>query len=161
MAGKGKPGPAKGTTRKIGKNKGNAGKGRPKGAPNKATKNARDAIAAFVDRNTPRLERLLSEIEQADGARAAFGCIVDVLEFGVPKLARTELTGLNGGPMQVADVSRRTDAELMEIINRPIHAQIGQASTIDVGENTARNATLAENKSMDYTNTGTEESRNG
>ena len=155
MAGKGKPGPAKGTTRKP-PNSGGSRLGRP----NKATQKAREAISTILDGNVYRIQGWLDEVASED-PKAAMNAVITMLEFGVPKLARTELTGLNGGPMQVADVSRRTDAELMEIINRPIQAQIGQASTVDVGVNAARNATLVENKSMDYTNTGTEESGNG
>ena len=104
MAGKGKRGPAPGSKPKphtVGANIGNAGKGRPKGIPNKATKNAREAISAFVDNQAPRLERLLDRIEAENGPKAAFDCIVDVLEFGVPKLARTEVTGANGGPQNI------------------------------------------------------------
>lgn len=69
---------------------------RPKGSPNKATANAREAIAAFVDRNAPRLEELLAKVEKRDGPAAAYRCIMDLMEYHVPKLARTELTGKDG-----------------------------------------------------------------
>lgn len=72
---------------------------RPKGSPNKATANARQAIAAFVDKQTPRLNRLLEQIEQKDGPAAAFRCIMDTVEYHVPKLARTELTGKDGADL--------------------------------------------------------------
>jgi len=49
-----------------------------------------------VDAQAPRLEGLLQKIEEKDGPRAAFTCIMDLLEFHVPKLARTELTGKDG-----------------------------------------------------------------
>jgi hypothetical protein len=67
--------------------------------PNKATKSAREAIAAFVDQQTPRLNRLLEQIEQQDGPAAAFRCIMDTVEYHVPKLARTELTGKDGADL--------------------------------------------------------------
>lgn len=38
------------TELKIGKNKGSAGKGRPKGSPNKVTKTIREAIEASFDK---------------------------------------------------------------------------------------------------------------
>ena len=101
MDGPGKRGPAKGYKPKEGVNKGNAGKGRPKNTPNKATTNAREAIAAFVDRNSGRLESLLEEIEERQGPKAAWDCIMDLVEYHVPKLARTELTGKDGGPQEV------------------------------------------------------------
>lgn len=77
---------------------------RPKGSPNKATVNAREAIAAFVDKNAPRLDSLLTAIEEKDGPAAAYRCIMDLLEYHVPKLARTEVTGKDGGPVKVAQV---------------------------------------------------------
>src|SRR6188508_2969320 len=73
--------------------------GRTKGTQNKATAHAREAIAAFVDGQASRLEGLLEKIEAADGPKAAFACLVDLLEFHVPKLARTELTGIDGADL--------------------------------------------------------------
>ncbi len=73
-------------------------KGRREGVPNKATANARLSIAAFVDGNTPRLQGWLDQIA-ADpklGPVAAFKCVQELLEYHVPKLARTELTGKDG-----------------------------------------------------------------
>ena len=75
--------------------------GRPKGVPNKATANAREAIARFVDGNADRLQEWLDAIAEQDGPKAAFQCLIDVMEYHVPKLARTELTGKDGGPMQI------------------------------------------------------------
>ena len=78
----------------------NAGMGRPKGVPNKATANAREAIARFVDGNAERLQGWLDEIAATDGPKAAWQCFMDTLEFHVPKLARTEVTGKDGGPQE-------------------------------------------------------------
>jgi len=74
----------------------NAGKGRPVGSPNKATGLAREAIARFVDDNTPRLQEWLDQIAEDKGPEAAFRCVLDLIEYHVPKLARTELTGKDG-----------------------------------------------------------------
>lgn len=73
--------------------------GRVKGQPNKATANAREAIAAFVDANVPRLNAWLDEIAATDGPAAAFRCVESLIEYHVPKLARTELTGHEGQPL--------------------------------------------------------------
>jgi hypothetical protein len=70
-----------------------------KGRPNRTTANARDAIAAFVDAQAPRLGELLNKIEAKDGPAAAWKCIQDVIEYHVPKLQRTEITGKDGGPV--------------------------------------------------------------
>lgn len=85
--------------------------GRTKGTPNKATAAAREAIAAFVDGNSHRLERWLDEIEAADGPKAAFQCFADLLEYHVPKLARHEVTGEGGGPLEHAVEFHIVDAD--------------------------------------------------
>lgn len=75
--------------------------GRPKGVPNKATANAREAIARFVDGNVDRLQGWLDEIAEREGPLAAWRCVTDVLEYHVPKLARTEHVGDGGGPVRI------------------------------------------------------------
>ena len=77
------------------------GPGRPKGLPNKSTQVAREAIAAFVDGNADRLQGWLDDIAKEKGSQAAFDCFTALLEYHVPKLARTELTGQNGGPQEL------------------------------------------------------------
>lgn len=95
--------------------RGNAGKGRRKGTPNKATADSRAAIALFVDRNTPRLQKWLDKI--ANGVKReqrkanepeyvvdpnpvkAFELVQSMLEFHVPKMQRTEFTGPGGAPL--------------------------------------------------------------
>lgn len=67
--------------------------GRPKGAVNKATKNAREAFARFVDGNADRLQAWLDQVALEDGPRAAIQCFMDVAEYHVPKLARTIVEG--------------------------------------------------------------------
>jgi hypothetical protein len=70
--------------------------GRPKGSPNKATAAAREAIARFVDGNADRLQGWLDEIHRDRGAEAAFSCFTSLLEYHVPKLQRSEVTGKDG-----------------------------------------------------------------
>ena len=74
---------------------------RPKGSPNKATAEAREAIARLVDGNAHRLNIWLDEIYETKGAEAAWRCMMDVIEYHVPKLARHELTGQNGDKITV------------------------------------------------------------
>jgi len=82
--------------------------GRPKGLPNKATTNAKEAIARFVDGNADRLQGWLDDIAGEQGSKAAFECFKDLLEYHVPKLARTELTGANGDPIRQITEIRET-----------------------------------------------------
>ena len=92
--------------------------GRPKGVPNRVTMQAREAIAQFVDGNAHRLQEWLNKV--ADGVQDAEGDYVvkpdpdraftlfqSVVEYHVPKLARTEVTGANGGPVEVKTITRR------------------------------------------------------
>jgi hypothetical protein len=71
-------------------------RGRPKGAANKATVNAREAIGRFVDGNAHRVQGWLDKIEKEQGVAAALKAYADLIEYHVPKLARTELTGKDG-----------------------------------------------------------------
>lgn len=73
--------------------------GRPKGVPNKVTARAREAMAEFVEGNADRLQEWLDQIAETEGPLAAFRCFADVLEYHVPKLARTEVTGADRQPL--------------------------------------------------------------
>lgn len=77
------------------------GPGRPKGLPNRSTQLAREAISRFVDGNADRLQGWLDEIHAEKGAEAAFKCFSDLLEYHVPKLARHEHSGPEGGTIQI------------------------------------------------------------
>lgn len=72
-----------------------------KRGPGKATLAAREAIAAFVDGNADRLQGWLDEIAASEGPKVAFQCFTDLIEYHVPKLARTELTGKDGAAIVI------------------------------------------------------------
>jgi hypothetical protein len=98
---------------------GNKGAGRPAGSPNKATFEARQAIGAFVDGNAHRLTDWLDRV--ADGVKVtemtedgpvdkyivppnpakAFDMFQSVVEYHVPKLARTEHVGDDNKPLVI------------------------------------------------------------
>jgi hypothetical protein len=87
--------------------------GRKPGVPNKATADARQAIASFVDGNAHRLTEWLDQV--ASGIKVlnaetgeekyavlpnpakAFDMFQSVVEYHVPKLARMEVGGIEGG----------------------------------------------------------------
>jgi hypothetical protein len=79
------------------------GPGRPKGLPNRSTVAAREAIARFVDGNVEKLQGWLDEIaaDPKHGPLVAFKCVMEVCEYHIPKLARTEHTGKDGGAIVV------------------------------------------------------------
>jgi len=67
------------------------GGGSRKGIPNRITADVRAAIAVFAEANVGRLQEWLDAVAAKDPAKAA-DLFVRVLEYHVPKLARTECT---------------------------------------------------------------------
>jgi hypothetical protein len=97
----------------MGQSKGHTGNpyGRPKGIQNRATSLAREAIASFVEGNVDRLNGWLDTIAQTS-PKDAFTCFMDVVEYHIPKLARTELTGKEGEAIETKIVD--SDREIIE-----------------------------------------------
>lgn len=85
------------------KQPGNKG-GRPKGSPNKATARVREAIAKLAENNVDKMQGWLDQIAQDEkqGPAVAYRLLADMLEYHIPKLARTEHVGDGGGPVVIA-----------------------------------------------------------
>ena len=82
--------------------------GRQAGTPNKATQEARQAIALFVDQNAHRLTEWLNAVADGDplndikpNPAKAFEMFQSVVEYHIPKLARTELAGDTDKPIEL------------------------------------------------------------
>jgi len=88
-----KPGPPKGTPKVP-----NSG-GSRKGKPNKVTAKAREVIAEVIDGTAPRVQAWIDAVAETD-PKGALQAYIALLEFGVPKLARTEVSGPDGGPQE-------------------------------------------------------------
>ena len=74
------------------------GSGRPKGVPNKATADVKQAIAAFTSANVDKLDEWLNSI---DDPAKRLDLYFKALEYTMPKLARSELVGDKEQPIQV------------------------------------------------------------
>jgi hypothetical protein len=85
--------------------------GRKAGVPNKSTTMAREAIARFVDGNAHKMQEWLEQV--ADGVKndddkyivlpnpeKAFGMLQSVMEYHLPKLARSEHVGDEAAPVR-------------------------------------------------------------
>ncbi len=88
--------------------------GRPRGVPSKATRDVRAAIARFAEGNVDKLQGWLDRAAARDPAKAA-ELFVRVLEYHIPKLARTDLTGIalaGTAPVIIRIVGRESSAGL-------------------------------------------------
>ncbi len=75
-----------------------AGMGRAKGVPNKSTAAVREAIAKMAELNAPRFAIWLDEVAQKSPEKAC-DIYLRAIEYHIPKLARTEVTGQDGQPV--------------------------------------------------------------
>jgi hypothetical protein len=69
--------------------------GRPKGTLNRATKQVREAYQNLVEMNLDNMTMWLSQVA-AENPEKAMQLMLQLSEFIIPKLARTELTGQDG-----------------------------------------------------------------
>lgn len=74
--------------------------GRVKGMPNRTTHDVRKTIALIAERNVARLEEWLARVAKDDPDKAA-DLFLRMIEYHIPKLQRSELTGEGGGPVRV------------------------------------------------------------
>lgn len=93
--------------------KSNNPNGRPKGSPNKATTKARVAIADFVEGNVDRLNGWLDDIA-TDDPKEAFKCYMSVIEYNLPKLARSELVGDPENPLDMNIKITESDEDILK-----------------------------------------------
>jgi hypothetical protein len=77
--------------------------GRKKGVGNKKTETARRAIANFVEGNVGNLNKWLAQMAK-DDPEAAFKALMSVVEYHIPKLARTEVTGADGSKLEIEHI---------------------------------------------------------
>lgn len=83
---------------------GTPGPGRPKGSVNKATARVREAIANMADDNAENFALWLAEVATKSPEKAC-DIYLRAIEYHIPKLARTEVTGAESGPVQIKVVT--------------------------------------------------------
>lgn len=87
----------------------------------------REALARLAEANIPKLQKWLDAVK--DPAKR-FSLFLDLCEYHLPRLARTELTGLDGEPLQVR-VLRFDDSESSFTGLRPKTMMInGEANSV-------------------------------
>lgn len=76
--------------------------GRVKGVPNKATVTFKETVTALLQENSENIAVWLKQVAvDKDDPGRALDLLAKLAEYAYPKLARTEVTGANGGPVQV------------------------------------------------------------
>jgi hypothetical protein len=73
------------------------GGGSRAGVPNKATQDVRAAIAAFASANVGQMTVWLAGI---DDPAKKLDLYLKAIEYHIPKLARSEVSGPDGGPVE-------------------------------------------------------------
>lgn len=86
---------------------GRPGPGRPKGYAEARNTRVREAIAHVLDMAAPQFLEWMQEVYVVEGPLVALKVASDLVEYCVPKLARTEITGKDGGAIHIADDRRR------------------------------------------------------
>lgn len=74
--------------------------GRVKGTPNKVTVEFREAVNRLLQYAAPEMTEWLKSVAQEDPSKA-LDHVHRIAEYAHPKLARTELTGKDGGALAV------------------------------------------------------------
>lgn len=108
-------------TRGLKKGQTNNPNGRPKGAPNKVTTDIREAFSELIANNIDKLDIWISEVAKKDPAKA-LTIIIDLSEFVIPKLARSDIDLKNSAKdenqivFDPIDYSKLSDSCLREIL---------------------------------------------
>lgn len=82
-----------------GKGKTNNPNGRPKGVPNKTTKEIRDAFQMLIESSLPDIQKWLRRVAEENPEKALM-IVERYSDYILPKLQRTELNGGEDAPLK-------------------------------------------------------------
>jgi len=77
------------------------GSGKKKGTENKATKDIKEAYRQLIEKNLDNMTKWLETIAYKDPAKA-INIISELSEYVIPKLARSEHVGEDGGDIKIS-----------------------------------------------------------
>lgn len=88
-----------------------AGMGRPLGSVNKVTKTFRETVNALLEENSENVSVWLEQVATGSHGKEpapekALDLLAKLAEYAAPKLSRQEVTGANGGALQVEQIRR-------------------------------------------------------
>lgn len=69
--------------------------GKKKGTENKVTKDTKEAVRKLIENNLDNMTLWLEKVAAKNPEKAMY-IIVNLLEYSIPKLQRTEVTGKDG-----------------------------------------------------------------
>lgn len=89
----------------------NRGRGRPPGSVNKATKTFRETVSRLLEDNAENVSKWLLEVAEGNpdkdirpDPKGALTLLAQMAEYATPKLNRTEVTGEDGGPVEISAI---------------------------------------------------------
>lgn len=89
--------------------------GRVAGTPNKVTTEFRQTVTALLEKNASNVDLWLQQVATGHGENKpdpakALDLLAKLAEYGAPKLSRSELTGKDGGPIELSAKEQRDAA---------------------------------------------------
>lgn len=99
----------------------NAGKGRKAGVKNRVTQEVREAFRLLVEGNVDRMQGWIDRVAKKHPERA-LQLLIDVAEFVVPKLSRTEVRGTGDDGRLIVEIRPFGGAESGPSDSRSTHA---------------------------------------
>lgn len=96
--------------------------GRPKGSVDQSTLLARQAIANLVDQSSEKLLAWMDDIAK-ESPKDAMRAFIDICEYHIPKLARSEHTGKDGSDLPTPIIV----GTALDVLPESVRAKIRQA----------------------------------